>query len=696
MNIALSFYFLKPDYNNTKYKGKVEIIDIDGKYYVGKLLNVNPKKKVLLKNNKESLLKPGDVIIINSEIEFAQSSRNYGGFNYRRYLYSKKIYGIIEIQNYKKIDVRKDIYYYLGNVRLKCFEILDDEYDTKERSFLKSILLGYKNDLEEDIKEDFRKSSLSHIIAISGMHISYVMIFLETLFKMTSLHKKVKNIIEAGILMIFMIFIGMTPSCVRACLMFSYALLGKSIDRKPNHYIGMLLSLVIIVGLNVYNIFNIGLWLSFLSTLGIICLSRLINRMLIRKIGKDKMQYFTECFSVSFASQLFIFPITIKSYNSFSSSFFIPNFLVSIFIGPTIILGYMSILLSIIRPVSTLIVLVEKILISIILSIAKYGGKLPFSSNQIITPNWIIIIVYYFIVMLILRYSYKNRIGFIRIILRNPIKAFSLHKKLPIKIVISFTIIVIITSQVLPMNNRTLKIYFIDVGQGDSCLIKTPQNKTILIDGGDGGGDKYDYGKNVLFPYLMDRRIRKLDYIIISHFDSDHIGGLFYIIENMRVENAIISVQGEISENLIKLQNIVQKKHIKVLTKQKGEVIQIENDICIDFLWPNSTELLEENVLNNNSIVCKLKYNSFTMLFTGDIEEIAEKQILQEYGENTKLLKSTILKVAHHGSRTSSTEEFLKAVTPQIALIGVGEKNKFGHPNDEVIKRLEALRSKNI
>ena len=137
---------------------------------------------------------------------------------------------------------------------------------------------------------------------------------------------------------------------------------------------------------------------------------------------------------------------------------------------------------------------------------------------------------------------------------------------------------------------------------------------------------------------------------------------------------------------------IVNTRKQKLLLVNQGDRINIEKDVYIDVLWPNKEKLIFENPLNNNSIVCKLKYYDFSILFTGDIEEIAEKKILEEY-QNSSVLNSTILKLAHHGSKTSSVEAFLERVNPLVALIGVGENNKFGHPNEEVIKRLESIRS---
>ena len=164
--------------------------------------------------------------------------------------------------------------------------------------------------------------------------------------------------------------------------------------------------------------------------------------------------------------------------------------------------------------------------------------------------------------------------------------------------------------------------------------------------------------------------------------------------QDLHVKTAIISNQGENSENYIKFKKIVKEKQIKVLIIGQGDSLKIEDNIYFDFLWPNKSKIVRENVLNNNSIVCKLRYKNFSMLFSGDIEEIAEKEILKQYKNNVQVLNSTILKVGHHGSKTSSTQNFIEAVNPQIVLIGVGENNKFGHPNESVIERLELLGSK--
>lgn len=161
--------------------------------------------------------------------------------------------------------------------------------------------------------------------------------------------------------------------------------------------------------------------------------------------------------------------------------------------------------------------------------------------------------------------------------------------------------------------------------------------------------------------------------------------------EELKVKNIIIGKQFEESENYQNFIEIVNKNKIKVYVVEAGQKINIEKNLYFDVLWPDSKNVVEKNSINNNSLVVKLIYNNFSILFTGDIEEIAEKSILKKYEKNKAILDSDILKVAHHGSKSSSTEEFLNVVKPKIALIGVGENNNFGHPNNEVLERLRRI-----
>lgn len=214
---------------------------------------------------------------------------------------------------------------------------------------------------------------------------------------------------------------------------------------------------------------------------------------------------------------------------------------------------------------------------------------------------------------------------------------------------------------------------------GDCTLIRTTEKKNILIDTGE--------EKNIVLEYLLDRKIKEIDYLMISHFDSDHCRKATDIIENLRVKNIVISKQVESSQEFLNILEIVNKKRINIIQVQAGDIIKIDKDVYFQILWPDNKEFIRENPLNNNSIVAKMYYKSFSILFTGDIEKLAEEKILKKYSKD--VIKSTVLKTAHHGSATSSTKELVENVFPQIALIGAGQNNKFGHPNNQTIQTLE-------
>lgn len=174
-----------------------------------------------------------------------------------------------------------------------------------------------------------------------------------------------------------------------------------------------------------------------------------------------------------------------------------------------------------------------------------------------------------------------------------------------------------------------------------------------------------------MVPYLLARKIKTLDYVVISHFDSDHSGGAREVVEKLSVKNLIIAKQAEESEECNKTIEIARQKNTKIIALQAGQSINFEKNVSFNVLWPDRKNMISENILNNNSMVAKLIYGKCQILFTGDIEQIAEEKIVQMYGNK---LNATILKVAHHGSNTSSTESFINAVNPKIALIGVRKK----------------------
>lgn len=658
------------DKRDKEYK---EVYDLDVKKIDG--IKIKKSKKCLLniKKSKDINIKFGDYIKINAKIELPSKARNYMGFDYQRYLKSKKIIAtIIDVENVEILDVNKaniekNIF---NSVRNNIKKIMYKLLPKDARELAVGMMIGDKEELDANITENFKNSNLTHMLAVSGAHISYVILGLNLMLKKTS------NIFRKIFIICFLIFfVGVTdftPSVQRASIMAILLLISTMLYRSQDTYTSIAFSGLVILIINPYSFFDIGFQLSFGGTIGIVLMyNNLIKRF--KTNGKLK-GYIVSSVCVSVCANLIIIPIMAFNFNTVSLTFWISNLLAGPFLGVIIILGFCVYLLSfVIFPVAKIISIPLKYLIYTLLVIVKYCSKIPFSSITIRTPYIFEILIYYIVLYLVFNYA--------------KIKPYL--KKLVVVIMI---VILITNSCIYIQNHGKMIIYFIDVGQGDSTLIRTAKNKTILIDGGGSENSSFDVGEKTLLPYLLDRKITVLDYVVISHFDTDHCGGILYLMEHIKVKNIIISKQGKESSNYNKFKNIVLDKGISVIFVKKGDKIKIDNETYMDILFPGNN-FISDNILNNNSIVTKICYNNFSILFTGDVEGIAENEICREYNTTDKL-KANILKVAHHGSKTSSTAEFIKMVKPQIALIGVGEKNKFGHPNDGVIQRLKNMNTK--
>lgn len=490
-----------------------------------KKITSSKNTKVILYTKKDSNFYPGDIITVSGKFEKAEKSRNYGGFNYRNYLKQQKIYGIINSDSEKLIQKKLNFNIVLENIRLNIFNKINNIYKNTYADFLRGILIGKTDNIDEEIKNDFKDSNISHILAISGLHVSYVIFGINFFLKQISKNKKSQNIFMIVFLFIFAFLTGFSASCIRACIMGGITLISSNLYRKSNIYINILFSFIIILFINPFNIYNIGMWLSFLGTLGIVIFNDFLFKIVEKKLKNNKLKkyyfYILKIVLVTISAQILIFPIMIYFFNTISLNFFISNFLISFFIGPILILGYISVLLSYIKfPGVKFIVIIEEKIIFCILKIASLCSKMPFSKIYVTTPNFIIIILYYVTLLVIIYFVKKRKFYFFRFLfsikyIKKEIKKF---KKILLRILI---IVIIITN--INVRSDKLKIYFIDVGQGDCTVIQTPNGKNLIIDGGEGNNDKYDYGEKVVLPYLLDRKIKNIDYLIISHADSDHI-----------------------------------------------------------------------------------------------------------------------------------------------------------------------------
>lgn len=650
-----------------------------------KINNIKLKKKfILLTKNKE--IEYGNKIKLEGTYIKPSKSRNYRGFDYSNYLKTENIYGTIEQNGKIELIKEKNINYLFINlykVKNKIIKNINNKFPEETRGVVLGILLGDKSSIEEDVRQNFADSSLSHILAVSGTHISYVVICISVLFKKLKLNKNIRKVLTSLVLFMYLYLVDFSVSATRAVIMSTIVIMQMLFYRKQDTITTIAFSSIIILINNPYSILNIGFLLSYGGTIGIILF---VNRISIES-KEDFFQrfksYLKDICIVTISAQTIIMPIIIYYFNTISFTFIISNIIASLIIGPIIMIGLVIIAISFFKiPIISLIIRFYNILIVILVRTADIISKIPMSKIYLKTPTTLEIIFYYSVVFLIalLIYIKKSNRKFIKKTIQIDIynlKNFFINNRNKVLIFISIVSLISITSIKIP---KELKINFIDVGQGDSCLITTPQNKKVIVDSG--GSESYDVGKNVLLPYLLDKRITKIDYIMISHFDTDHCKGFEYVLENIKVKNVIISKQSESSENFKQIMKIIRKKRINLIIVQKETKIKIDNFTTVDILSPQSESIADN--MNDNSIVAKFEAYNFSILFTGDASEKIEKELIKEKIN----LKSDILKVSHHGSKTGTSEEFLKSVKPKIALIGVGENNKFGHPTKDVIKRL--------
>lgn len=651
------------DKNKSKSKNKNVILYVKKQDKKEKNTGIDIEKG----RNNETRLEIGDVLLIEGDFKQPETQRNYGGFNYKMYLRSKNIYGSIKVNEYKKISKKKGVYWglkrFINAIRQSIIKLFNNKLSIKNASLLRGLIIGDKSDIKEDVLESFRNASLSHILAISGAHFSYIILILNFINKKIKV-KNLGNLLSILVMLFFMELTGSTTSVLRAGIMNIVVIFSKLIYRKCDFWTNLSFSLLIQMLINPYVIFDVGLQLSYLGVIGIVTLYEKVFRILKLKI-----------ISVTIAANIIIIPIMMYNFNTLSFSFIISNIFASILLGPIIILGILSVIFRF-----KIIFLILNILLSLLTKIADIFGSIEFLSIYVITPSIISIFLYYLIVYILF---YK-------------VKSCKKMKKVLALLICAVLIFNLNYELINAKIKQDLLINFVDVSQGDCTLIRF-EGKNILIDGGGSADKNNNIGKQVLLPYLLDRKITNIDYMIFSHFDSDHAQGLMYILNKIKVRKIIIGIQKESYPNYIKLCDIVEKHNkkqknkkdrIEINTILEGDSINIK-ELKLICLWPNSKKAINENGINNNSLVLKLLYGKISMLFTGDIEEIAEKEILKEYKLNQELLKSTILKVAHHGSKTSSSDELLKVVSPSIALIGVGKDNKFGHPSNENIQKFK-------
>lgn len=610
-------------------------------------------------NTKKEKIKYGDLVMISGKLEIPSKARNPGCFDYRSYLLTKKIVYImkaseIKHNTYKGIannNFYNNIWKYRKKLQVNKEKFLHciAEKDTKVYGFIKGITFGDSSSLDKNTIDEFRDNTTAHVLAVSGLHVGiiYGMLRIMTFGRYSYLIA----IFTTAVMCLYGEITMWNISTARAVILVIIAVCSFYVSKPFDLLTALSVAFMIMLTYNPFLIFGASFEMSFLAVAGIAFFTENLGRVFGNEIG----------FLISL--QLAMAPYTCFIFNKFNPIGIIINipvvFIVSLLVPLAIvgitwqfIIGRLPYFITVfIKSVSILVIKLNTML--------HMDGKF---SKFVVTNKLPGILIYYgiifflfseFTLVLILRKKYREVI----------------------------TCIIVIIICVLPISigygNKFLndEVVFVDVGQGD-CIHIRDGNKNILVDGG--GNISRNIGETVLKEYFLKNGISGLDGSIFTHMHLDHAKGAIELGKVYPIHDYYVPYA---------YTDTVKGKKFKVI--RFADRIVIGKDVWIKAIWPiKNSKISEQDSMNENNTVYLLYYNGVKILLTGDLVEDDELDMIKYY-ENTDYLDCDILKVAHHGSKYSTTEAMLQAAKPEIAVIQVGKNNIYGHPAKDTVKRLK-------
>ncbi|MFQ6081867.1 MAG: DNA internalization-related competence protein ComEC/Rec2 [Candidatus Aminicenantia bacterium] len=642
--------------------------------YQNKEQNVTGNLRISVRKSEisdtELNLFAGDEVKVSAKLLPLSGYRNFNRPSLKKFLKIRKIHHRAYTKSPLLIEKIKSgskfsIFHQLSVLRSllqkkieKCFQIPGVKILSQEGAILEALLLGERRRIPDEVTYSLQKAGIYHLLAISGAHIAILSYLLFLIFKLMKVPRRVSYFLLILILISYTFLVESRPSVIRATIMAIAFLIGKLIWRDVNLVNTISFSAFFLLLVNPFYLFDVGFQLTFLAAFSIILFAPKIIKFLPLLPFK-----ISELFGISLAAQLGVLPIIAYYFNRITFSSILLNLIAVPLVGLIMAFGFVFFSISFISfPVAFLFSQGLEVLINLLIIISHLADKISFLSYRIPTPFLFIILGYYLFLSLFLL----------------PQKI----KKQRLFITACFLIFLIILT-IYPFSSycKNLKLTFIDVGQGESILVEFPGKKKMLVDGGGTYDDRYDIGEKVVSPFLWSKGIKKIDYLVLTHAHPDHINGLRAIAKNFKI--------GQIWESVSPLQDKYYQQFLQTLPRGKklkkmsrGNKIK-EGEILIEVLHPEETYPLPLFAHNDHSLVLRISYYQVSFLLTGDIGVKAEKEIL----ENVDDIATNILKSPHHGSKTSSSDEFLKRVNPEIVVISVALHNRFKFPDEEVISR---------
>lgn len=645
----------------------------------------------------------GDVLLVTGKLE---TPTQFNDFDYKGYLahqgiYTTMLYPRIELQERGKGFKPMEWVYSLRN---HFAQTLSSVLPEPQASLAQGIILGIRGNIPSPIKADFTRTGTAHLLAISGLHLSIIAGTLLSIGIWLFGRRHYLYIwLALGTIWLYALLTGMHPPVVRGAIMASLFLSAELLGRQRSAIIALTFAAAIMVGISPYILGDAAFQLSFLAMTGLVFLFphfQTLGRKTIRAaLGEDGAavsiaNITSDGLSATLAAIIAIWPVVAYYFGIISFVGPLATFLTLLALPGILITGALTGGLGLIAlPAAQATGWLTWFFLSYTLLVVNSLAASSLSFIEVGSFDTTLIWIYYSVLAAAIFFSRKK--------LTNPMpkttaqlksgasKSFNLVSRLPKKWIIPplllVAVLVSVTAATMPDDN--LHISFLDVGEGDAILIQK-DNQQILVDGGP-SSQAISLGLGNKIPF-WDRTI---DLLVLTHPHSDHLSGLVEVLRRFQVKQVLYPDSDYESPLYDEWLRLIEAKNIKATIARAGQQVDL-NGAVIKVLNPRATPLTgTASDIDNNIVVLRLSMDNVSFLFTADIGQEAEFKLITDRAE----LSSTVLKVAHHGSDTSTTPEFLAVVNPQLAIISVSADNKFGHPSDEVLERLkERLGSENI
>ncbi|MEG0472592.1 MAG: DNA internalization-related competence protein ComEC/Rec2 [Solibacillus sp.] len=602
--------------------------------------------------------------VAGEQVEPSLPAHKYG-FSMNRYLHSQNARGIVEISSLTYAGEARHFLQKVYEQRFRVKEHISRHFPESLVAEAQALIIGLQENVDEELTRAYQKLGITHLFAISGLHVGLVSWLFFQMMLRVRIRREMASIILLIILPLYALMAGGAPSVWRAVSVVELVMLAQFLRVRMSIDDALSISLIVFLCIEPGAIFQVGFQLSYLATYSLIYSSRILSR---------HSTWWIQSFLITFACQLLVYPLLLFHFFEISlSSFFVNIIFVPLF-SFVILPANLLLLMLTFQPIP-----LATLLFSLYEPLRTGLTELIFMMQQPILQMWnpgkpsLFWFVFLYASVLYAFYLLDCRAKMIKIAGVILIPAILFH--------------------VQPYLHSDLKIAFVNVGQGDSIVIELPKRKQVIVI--DSGGvlrfdqeawqtrqQPYEVGRQVVVPYLKARGIQKIDTFILTHADADHVEGAEEILREIIVKEVHVTPNSIAKPVMNDFIEEMMPKNMMLKEQMAGHIWN-EAGVHFRYLWPQETEYEG----NNDSLILLVQKGDFRALFTGDLEKEGEQALVKHYPQLLRNL--SLLKAGHHGSKTSSIEEFVQLTNPQLTIFSAGENNRYRHPHPEVVDRFE-------